>query len=118
MANKMTNVIALATAIEALSSVEGFDAEALAKLSNIKATYEKKSSSSTLKKPTATQIANEALKVRILDTMEVGVQYTVTDLVKLLDSEFTNQKLSALLNRMDGVSKVVDKRKTFFVKNA
>lgn len=118
MANdKMTNVKALALAIATLSEVEGFDTEALAKLANVKASYEKKASAE--RKPTATQTANEGIKATILDLMEVGTQYTVSDLCKALDNEYSNQKVSALVNAMaeaNAITKVTENRKSYFVK--
>lgn len=113
---KITNVMALEMAIEMLT-VNGFDKEALEKLENIKTSYEKKSHSE--KKPTQTQLDNERLKVVIADVMEVGTLYTVTDVTKLLDADYTNQKISALLNAMvkaEILTKTVDKRKSYFAK--
>lgn len=116
MTNKMTNVNALSMAIEVLSTVEGFDSEALTKLGNIKASYEKKSSN-TERKPTQTQLDNERLKVDILDLMESNKAYTVTDVVKALPNEYSNQKISALMNALvkaEKLSKTTEKGKTYF----
>lgn len=116
MANKMTNVEALTLAIATLTEA-GFNSEAIEKLNNIKTSYEKKSTSAH--KPTATQLENERIKTTILDTMESGVQYTVTDITKIIEGDFSNQKISALLNGMaknNLVNKVTDKRKSYFVK--
>lgn len=71
------------------------------------------------KKPTATQVANEALKVAIADGIEPGRQYTVTEIIKEVPAcaGLTNQKVSPLVNQMveDGrLVKTVDKRRSFF----
>lgn len=75
--------------------------------------------SATEKKPTPTQVANDALKVAILDNMEEGRMYTVTDLIKSVPecADLTNQKVSALMRQLvedKQVARVEDKRKTYF----
>lgn len=70
---------------------------------------------------TKTQKANEGIKNNILDGMEVGKRYTVTDLIKNIDAiaDFSNQKISALVNQLvkaELVNKIEEKRKTYFVK--
>lgn len=76
----------------------------------------KKNASKGERKPTATQKANEGVKDEILAVLsDEGV--TVTEIVKTLDADYTNQKISALLRQLvaDGkVEKVVDKRKSLF----
>lgn len=73
---------------------------------------------STDKKPTATQIANEALKNAILDYMEPTIGYTVTDIIKGVEecSEFSNQKVSALMRALKDEGKVTktEGKKTLF----
>lgn len=70
------------------------------------------------KKPTATQIANESIKKRILEAMEdYGVPVTVTQVVASLEYAYTNQKLSPLMNSMAGAGilrKFMDGRVTYF----
>lgn len=71
------------------------------------------------KKPTATQVANEALKVAIAEGIEPNRQYTVTEIIKEVPAcaGLTNQKVSPLVNQMveDGrLVKTVDKRRSFF----
>ena len=71
------------------------------------------------KKPTATQVANEALKVAIAEGMEPGRQYTVTDVIKEVPAcaGLNNQKVSPLMNAMvlDGILvKTTDKRRSYF----
>ena len=74
----------------------------------------------TEKKPTATQIANEATKDAILDVLtESGEMMTITDIQKSSAElgELSNQKISALMRQLilDGKAvKVEDKRKSYF----
>ena len=75
------------------------------------------------KKPTATQIANEALKTAIADGMEANRLYTVTEVIKEVPAcaGLTNQKVSPLMNAMveSGVlTKVVEKRRSYFKLNS
>lgn len=72
------------------------------------------------KKPTANQIANEAIKAEILSAMELNKLYTCTDIIKTVDvcNGFNVQKVSPLMNQLaeaGKVEKVVEKRKTYFV---
>jgi hypothetical protein len=70
------------------------------------------------KKPTATQVANEALKNTILDYMEPSIGYTVTDVIKGVEecSELSNQKVSALMRALKDEGKVTktEGKKTLF----
>jgi hypothetical protein len=61
-----------------------------------------KKNSSRSGKPTAQQKANNAVKESILDEMENGVEYTITDMIKQLPScaDFTNQRTSALVRQL------------------
>ena len=75
------------------------------------------------KKPTATQVANEALKTAIADGMEANRLYTVTEVIKEVPAcaGLTNQKVSPLMNAMveSGVlTKVVEKRRSYFKLNS
>ena len=73
---------------------------------------------STDKKPTATQVANEALKNTIVDYMEPTIGYTVTDIIKGVEecSELSNQKVSALMRALRDEGKVTktEGKKTLF----
>lgn len=53
-------------------------------------------------KPTANQLANEKLKDEILDFMEIGKSYTITDLLKKCPavSELSNQKINSLVRQL------------------
>ena len=71
------------------------------------------------KKPTAQQTANEAVKTAILDGLEDGKVYTITDIIKTVPecADMTNQKVSALVRQLvdaDLMVKTVDKRKSYF----
>lgn len=55
----------------------------------------------TDRKPTKNQIANTALGKRILDVMELGNLYTISQILKRLDDETLNQsKISAVVRGM------------------
>lgn len=78
---------------------------------------ERKNSSE--RKPTAQQIANDAIKIAILDCMEENRLYTVTEILKAVPecNEMSNQKVSSLMRQLKEeniVEKVVDKRKTYY----
>ena len=111
---KMTNVKALAYVLAHADLPE----EVKAKVENMKAQFEKKNSAE--KKPTANQVANKAITEGLLAEMEVGVLYTITDMIKKLPScaDLTNQKVSALIKPLIGVSieRVEEKRKAYFRK--
>lgn len=73
------------------------------------------------KKPTAVQVANEGIKQGILDAMESGKKYTITDLMKEVDvcADLSNQRVSALVRQLvtDGsVERTEEKRKAYFSK--
>ena len=116
MTNKMTNAIALNVAIEVLSAEDKYT-EVVEKLQKMLVQVEKKNS--TERKPTATQKENIGLKDAILCSMEIGKQYTVTDLMKSvaeLDG-LSNQRVSALVRQLllDGkVEREEIKRKAYF----
>jgi len=71
------------------------------------------------KKPTATQVANDGIKTAILNGMEEGKLYTITDLIKSIPeiADLTNQRISALVRQLivDGkVERIEEKRKAYF----
>ena len=111
---KLTNVKALNYVLENANLPE----DVKAKIEKMKEQFEKKNSSE--KKPTANQIANQAIVEGILTEMEVGVLYTITDMIKKLPScaDLTNQKVSALIKPLIGISieRVEEKRKAYFRK--
>ena len=111
---KITNVKALAYVLAHADLPE----DVKAKVENMKAQFEKKNSAE--KKPTANQVANDVLKEAILSEMEEGRLYTISEMMKELPScaEHSNQKLSAIIRQMLGVSieRVEEKRKAYFRK--
>ena len=94
---KMTYVKALDAAIATLSADQP---EVKEKLEALKASIAKKNGAE--RKPTATQTANEGYKEAILDALEVGKGYTITDLIKGVPalSDLTNQRVSAIVRQM------------------
>lgn len=71
------------------------------------------------KKPTATQIANEALKTAIFEGMEINRLYTVTEVIKEVPAcaSLNNQKISPLMNQMVEaglLKKSTEKRRSYF----
>ena len=73
------------------------------------------------KKPTATQTANVGIKNTILNGMEVGKKYTITDLMKSIPeiADLSNQRVSALVRQLVDSKDVVrteEKRKAYFEK--
>lgn len=98
MTDRMTNVKAMELAIATLKDTD-FSAEALEKLQNITMSLAKKSARKS-DKPTKTQIANEGIKTAILEAMEPGVQYTITDISKMVDGGYSVSKISALLRQL------------------
>ncbi|MDO4966779.1 MAG: hypothetical protein Q4E51_08750 [Lachnospiraceae bacterium] len=111
---KMTYVKALVVAINTVA-----EGEVRQKLEALKASIEKKNSAE--RKPTATQTANEGFKVAILEGMEVGKQYTITDLMKSIGAiaDLSNQRVSAIVRQMvesGDVAREEIKRKAYFKK--
>ena len=75
------------------------------------------------KKPTKVQVENEGIKSEILEGMEVGKAYTITDLIKEVPAiaELSNQRVSALVRQLVADGSVVrneEKRKAYFTKVA
>ena len=94
-------------------------AELVAKIENELTLLAKKNSAE--KKPTAQQTANEGIKTAILDGMESGTAYTVTEIIKSIPecADLTNQRVSALMRQMVDSGAMVrteDKRKAYFTK--
>ena len=78
---------------------------------------------STEKKPTATQVANEALKKDILSCMEPNRLYSISEMIKEFEccSELSTPKVSAVIRLLmnDGkVERKEEKRKAYFFKVA
>ena len=71
------------------------------------------------KKPTAQQVANDGLKQAIIDGMEKGKLYTITDFIKNVPecAELSTPKVSALVKQLKDsgvVVRVEEKRKAYF----
>ena len=93
--------------------------ELVAKIDNELALLAKKNSAE--KKPTAQQVANDGIKSAIVDGMESGTAYTITDIIKSVPecADLTNQRVSALMRQLVDAGEVVrteDKRKAYFTK--
>lgn len=52
------------------------------------------------RKETARQLENKAIAVALLEMLEPGVAYTVTDLVNMFDGKYTSQRLTPLLGKL------------------
>lgn len=104
---------------EGLRNMAGLSAEQVAFIDHEIELLTKKNSGE--KKPTATQVANEALKVAIYEGMQDNRLYTVTEVIKEIPAVagLTNQKVSPLMNQMveSGLlTKTVEKRRSYFSK--
>lgn len=112
---KMTYVVALNTAIAALTADPAMT-EVVEKLTALRDQTEKRNTAE--RKPTKAQLANEGLKAQVLNAL-TSEPCTVTELMAR-DAELaalSNQKVSALVNALvrDGaVLKVPDGRKSTF----
>ena len=78
---------------------------------------------STEKKPTATQVANEALKKDILAEMELNRLYSISEMIKEFGccADLSTPKVSAIIRLLmtDGaVERIEEKRKAYFRKIA
>ena len=73
------------------------------------------------RKPTATQVANASLAEAILDAMEEGQGYTITEMIKGFEccTDLSTQKVSPIVNKLVDEGKLTkfnDKRRTLFQK--
>lgn len=112
MANKMTKR-------DYFNKLKGMvsDPELIAFIDNELALLAKKNGAK--KAPTKTQKENAVYKDTILASMSAGVLYAVAEIADMVDSDLSNQKVSALLTQLvnDGkVVRVVEKRKAYFKK--
>ena len=111
---KMTNVKAIDFV---LTNCSNLPEDVVAKLSAMKASFEKKSSAE--RKPTPTQVENQGHKEAILNALSSGEKMTITDLMKAVPElgELSNQRVSAIVRQLTLSGEVVrteDKRKAFF----
>ena len=97
---KITSVAALNVAIETLSGLADFDPKVVNKLGKIKEAYEKKAESAKGKNSTK-GAENAAIGEQIINEMEQGKMYTLSDMMKfecLAGMELTTAKVRAFLN--------------------
>ena len=109
-ADKMTNVKALAFAIE--NGVD-FPTDVVEKLKAIKASYEKKSVN---KKPTANQVENEALKDKIVEALAENGNKTATEVMDMVGLKSCAKATSLLtaLSKEHRVIRTLDKKTARF----
>lgn len=112
---KMTQKVALNYVIDNCELPE----EVKAKIESMIVALEKKSAKSGERKPTKTQVANEGFKAIIVDNMEHGRLYTITEIAKEMPfgEELSNQRVSALVRQLKDAGVVVrteEKRKAYF----
>lgn len=113
MATKMTKKNAIAYVLENCQVPE----DVKEKLVSMKAQLEK--SNKGEKKPTKTQVVNEGFKAVIVENMEPGRLYTITELTKEMPfgEELSTQRVSALVRQLKDAGSVVrteEKRKAYF----
>lgn len=106
----ITYVDALTAAINVVD-----DEEVVDKLEALREQIAKKKGSS---KPTKTQVENEKIKEAILNVLaEADEPITVKEILKLLEDEYSSQKISALLRQLinaEKVEKVIEKKVSRF----
>lgn len=114
MAKKMT-IVEKYEAI--IGKVEGvLSAEEIAFLKERAELHAKKNAN---RKPTKAQVENEEIKSSIIEGMEKGKAYTITDLIKSIPAiaDLTNQRVSALIRQLKDEGLVVrkeEKGKAYF----
>lgn len=116
---KMTNAQALEIALEVLkeTDVEKYT-EVIEKLDKMLVQVNKKSSAN--RKPTATQLENEGLRVKIADYLtNTGKRLTVSEMMKEIEGleELSNQRVTSLatsLYKEGKIEREVEKRKAYF----
>lgn len=116
---KMTNAMALEIAIEVLkeTDTEKYN-EVVEKLDKMLVQVNKKSSAN--RKPTATQLENEDLKVKIKEYLkDTGKKLTVSEMMKEIEGleELSNQRVTSLvtfLYKEGKIDRIVEKRKAYF----
>lgn len=106
----ITYVDALTVAINVVDNEEVVD-----KLKALREQIAKKKGSS---KPTKTQVENEKIKEAILNVLaDADEPITVKEILKLLEDEYSSQKISALLRQLinaEKVEKVIEKKVSRF----
>ena len=119
---KMTNAMALETAIEVLREDNQYD-EVVEKLQKMLVQVNKKSSLN--RKPTATQVENENLKGAIVEYLDkTGKRLTVSEMMKEIPelANLSNQRVTSLVTALYSknnpenrvIDRAMDKRKAVF----
>lgn len=116
---KMTNAQALEIALEVLkeTGAEKYT-EVIEKLDKMLIQVNKKSSAN--RKPTATQLENEGLRVKIAEYLtNTGKRLTVSEMMKEIEGleELSNQRVTSLatsLYKEGKIDREVEKRKAYF----
>lgn len=119
---KMTNAMALETAIEVLKEDNQYD-EVVEKLQKMLVQVNKKSSLN--RKPTATQVENENLKGAIVEYLDkTGKRLTVSEMMKEIPelANLSNQRVTSLVTALYSknnpenrvIDRVMDKRRAVF----
>ena len=116
---KMTNAMALEIALEVLKETDTEKyAEVIEKLDKMLVQVNKKSSAN--RKPTATQLENEGLRVKIAEYLtNTGKRLTVSEMMKEIEGleELSNQRVTSLatsLYKEGKIDREVEKRKAYF----
>lgn len=116
---KMTNAMALEIALEVLKETDAEKyTEVIEKLDKMLVQVNKKSSAN--RKPTATQLENEGLKVKIAEYLtNTGKRLTVSEMMKEIEGleELSNQRVTSLatsLYKEGKIDREVEKRKAYF----
>ena len=119
MNKKMTNAQALEIALEVLKETDTEKyAEVIEKLDKMLVQVNKKSSAN--RKPTATQLENEGLRVKIAEYLtNTGKRLTVSEMMKEIEGleELSNQRVTSLatsLYKEGKIEREVEKRKAYF----
>ena len=119
---KMTNAMALETALEVLKEDNQYD-EVVEKLQKMLAQVNKKSSLN--RKPTATQVENENLKGAIVEYLDkTGKRLTVSEMMKEIPelANLSNQRVTSLVTALYSknnpenrvIDRAMDKRRAVF----
>ena len=116
---KMTNAMALEIALEVLKETDAEKyTEVIEKLDKMLVQVNKKSSAN--RKPTATQLENEGLRVKIAEYLtNTGKRLTVSEMMKEIKGleELSNQRVTSLatsLYKEGKIDREVEKRKAYF----
>ena len=119
---KMTNAMALETAIEVMREDNQYD-EVVEKLQKMLVQVNKKSSLN--RKPTATQVENENLKGAIVEYLDkTGKRLTVSEMMKEIPelANLSNQRVTSLVTALYSknnpenrvIDRAMDKRRAVF----